>query len=370
MFTVLVIMKNAASANRLINSFQEDKIEWKQEVNSFEELQEELITSNFDLIVLDEKFYWVEEAEELISRQNMDLVKFVGDFEKVHEEIKTYLDSYVKEEYNLQNITEKNNEGQAPQIKYIIQEKEVIQEKIIYKSKNIRQKLYGIVTNDNNMIRDFYACNVGALLGSNRIEKTIIVDITNNNSIIEYLNISKEKQEEIQKGINPYSIKKCVDYIHDNENLNLLRLDIRKVNKKYIKMILFALRDYENIIFVIDNDLSFIPNQYILSIVNEVHLIIEPTIPTVRNSLNYIKLINHLGQIDENINIILADNLGDIDVWKSLFAKYSFYMITRSIYINSVNDESLVLAKKEIEVLKNILKIENKSKGILNIFRR
>lgn len=367
MFTILVMMKNTASSNRLINSFDENKIEWKQGINSFEELQEELITSNFDLIVLDQKFYWIEEAEELILRQNMDLVKFVGDFEKAYEEIKPYLDSYVEEEYN---IVEKNNEVQAPQIKYIIQEKEVIQEKVIYKSRNIRQKLYGIVTNDNNMIRDFYACNIGALLGSNQLEKTILVDVTINNSIIEYLNISKEKQEDIQKGINPFTITKCIDYISGNENLNLLRLDIHKVNKKYIKMILFALRDYENIIFIIDNDLSFIPNQYILSIVNEVHLIVEPTIPTVRNSLNYIKSINDIGQIDENINVVLVDNMGDIDVWKSLFDKYNFYMVTRNIFINSINDESLVSGKKEIEILKKILKIENKSKGILNIFRR
>lgn len=371
MFTILAILKNIASSNRLINSFADNEIDWKMNVSSYDELQEELISSNIDLIVLDEKFFWTEEAEELINRQNIDLVMFRGDFEKVQQDISKYINQYIEEfkQYELKEKA-KNETSQSQQIKYIIQEEIKEVEKIVYKSKNIRQSLFCISTSDNNMIRDYYSCNIGALLGSSKNEKTVIVDMTKANNIVGYLRLSKERFFMVEKGVNAFTILKNFDFIYENDNLQLLRLDTKCLNKKYIKMILFALKDYENIIFVIDDDIEFQAYNYILSIVNEVHLIVEPTIPTVRNTLNYIKKINELGQVDENIKVILSDLTDDYEVWEKLFEKYNIYSIARNIYVDSVNKEQLISNKKEIETIKKILNLESSKKGFLDIFRR
>lgn len=371
MFTVLAIVKNMASSNRLINSFADNEIDWKMNVSSYDELQEELISSNIDLIVLDEKFFWSEEAEELIKRQNIDLVIFRGDFEKAQQDISKYINEYI-EEFEKFELEEKvkNKANQSQQIKYIIQEEIKEVEKIVYKSRNIRQSLFCISTSDNNMIRDYYSCNIGALLGSLKDEKTVIVDMTKANNIVGYLRLSKERFFMVEKGVNAFTISKNLDFIYGNENLQLLRLDTKCLNKKYIKMILFALKDYENIIFVIDDDIELQAYSYILSIVNEVHLIVEPTIPTVRNTLNYIRKINELGQVNENIKVILSDLTEDSEIWERLFEKYSIYSVARNIYVDGVNKEQLISNRKEIETIKNILNLESSKKSFLDIFRR
>ena len=65
--------------------------------------------------------------------------------------------------------------------------------------------------------------------------------MTKANNIVGYLRLSKERFFMVEKGVNAFTISKNLDFIYGNENLQLLRLDTKCLNKKYIKILFLKL---------------------------------------------------------------------------------------------------------------------------------
>ena len=81
-------------------------------------------------------------------------------------------------------------------------------------------------------------------------------------------------------------VYKALDVISVEEDLSLLRLGKEIITKSLIRHLIFVLRDYENIIFVMEDNNMNIPNDYVMALVNKVYLLIEPTYPSVKMAQN------------------------------------------------------------------------------------
>lgn len=375
MITIATILKNPVSQERFMMEYEDKDIKWIN-VLDLEQLQEEIGIADYNLIILDSRIWWLEKCEELLKISNASIVKFEGDFSYTFEdlnkqigEIEKILEAQDKIENGVDSTKGISKEIIKPPIPPKVIVKEVPVEKIVYKykTKDIRKSIITVLSSDNTVMRDYYSLNLGAVLSSLKNNKSIVIDITFLQNIKNYLTIEKERIAKVTKEINSATIQNCMDKIAGLENVMLLRVD-SVVSKSLIKTILFNLRDYENIIFVVDIENENIPINYILALANQVHLILEPTYPSISNSLTQVNTLKDLGQVEENIKVIFTE-LNDMegDVIKEIYKnKLDITFLRREVFLDAINKNTI--KNKVIEEIKCILGI--RKTNLFNIIGR
>lgn len=195
--------------------------------------------------------------------------------------------------------------------------------------------------------RDYYSLNLGAYLSSFTKGKSCVIDITLSQNIINYLPLERQRKGVFDKSYNAGNVYKTLDVVSIEEDLSLLRLGKEKITKSLIRHLIFVLRDYENIIFVMEDNNVNIPTDYIMALVNKVYLLIEPTYPSVKLAQTTIETLKECGQISENIIIGLLDRVSELDTWKSLFNnEHDLFEIDRESLIENINLSKLMRDKR------------------------
>lgn len=375
MITIATILKNPVSQERFMMEYEDKDIKWIN-ILDLEQLQEEIGIADYNLIILDSRIWWLEKCKELLKMSNASIVKFEGDFSYTFEdlnkqigEIEKILEAQEKIENGVDSTKVISKEVIKPPIPPKVIVKEVPVEKIVYKykTKDIRKSIYTVLSSDNNVVRDYYSLNLGAVLSSLKNNKSIVIDITFLQNIKNYLTIEKERITKVTKEINSATIQNCMDKIAGLENVMLLRVG-SVVSKSLIKTILFNLRDYENIIFVVDMENENIPINYILALAHQVHLILEPTYPSINNSLTEVNTLKDLGQVEENIKVIFTE-LNDMegDVIKEIYKnKLDITFLRREVFLDAINQNTI--KNKVIAEIKAVLGI--RKTNLFNIIGR
>lgn len=379
MFHIVSCMKLKDSYNRIKSNFDNSNIEWEEFLADLDQLQDKIAYSEYDLAIVDEKIWWRDEAVSLLERRGVEVVEFKGDFEDILKLVQERIpDTFEDErvEYNLthdENIntkTDSTKEKVSQEIKYIIQEKVVEVEKIVYKSRNIKQQIMSVVSIDNLTMRDSFSCNIAAVLSKDPEVRTLLVDITNFNNLIYHLQLDclNKYEPDTVSNFNANTIQECVSKVSGFKNLHLLKVSNKVLTKKNIKGILFAARDYDNIIFVLESDISNLPVQFTLNLSHKVFMITEPLFLSVKNNTDIIKQLLDKGQINENIKIVLTEvEPLDKDSIDYMYKGYKVHYLNRSSHMKLINDKKLLDNKKDERIFNEILDIESsKSTGFFS----
>jgi len=229
------------------------------------------------------------------------------------------------------------------------------------------QNIVSILTDDNNLMRDYFAVNLAAVATYGN-KKSIIVDLTKNQFIINFFNIKKERSCEMLKEITPVILSSAIDKISNVSNLDVLRINNNNLSNKMIRNLIFALREYQTVIFVMD-DMNICGCKDIITDSNNVCVIVEPSIYSCKKNIDILNEIKEVGQIDENIKIIATDYLDEFDLWTKIYEYNKVYELNREVHLKCINSEKIITSKKDMEVYKDILCIKS-SKSFLKAFRR
>lgn len=376
MFTVCCVLKNSNSIEKFQLEFEEEDIKWLN-ISSLENLKEEILVNNFDLVVLDERIWWLKECEELMSKKISNLTYFRGGlFNPTIEEMKIIISQLKKEEklqeerYLKYSLESKKDEVlQVPKIQIVEKPVKEIVEKVVYKTKDISKKIYTVISEDNNCFRDYYAINLGTYLSSFKNSKSIVIDITLTQNLINCVNLLKIREINFSKDMNPATILKCCDLIDSEIETYLLRIE-EGISKSSLKSLLFNLRDFENIIFCLDTYNKNIPVGYILALSNKVHISLEPVYSSGKKVLSILEVIKDCGQVQDNIKIILTDIVEDLEIWVNLFRNmYEVFQFNRFDVFEYMNQERILKEKKYREIFRKIIGITNNERRTA-FFRR
>lgn len=357
MINICIILKQKNSFSRFEMEYEDREIEWHF-ITELDELREEISIANYDLVILDERIWWLDECKNLLEMQpKAHTVYFAGNFSEVFDQVNEKIEMLEeKDELERQKKLElkssegiRNNDEYSPKEKVVIVEKvvEKVQEKIVYKTKDIRRNVFAVISNENMIARDYYSLNLGAYLSSFTKGKSCVIDITLSQNIINYLPLERQRKGVFDKSYNAGNVYKTLDVVSIEEDLSLLRLGKEKITKSLIRHLIFVLRDYENIIFVMEDNNVNIPTDYIMALVNKVYLLIEPTYPSVKLAQTTIETLKECGQISENIIIGLLDRVSELDTWKSLFNnEHDLFEIDRESLIENINLSKLMRDKR------------------------
>lgn len=365
MIKVLCLMKSKDSYIRIKQGSHD--VDFEQYIDSLEMLQERIVFSEYDVAIIDEKLWWKEEAESLIKKRGIELIAFSGNFEDVLKELEDYIIPDVEEDINPDSVEIKNS-AEKQNVKYIIKEVpvEVIKKEVVYKSRDIKQEIMAVYSLDDYNMRDSFSCNMAALINRNENKRVLLIDMTNNNNLINHFEISTYNKSEAFKieSFNANTILDCVNKISDYENLHLLRIDNKILTKKNVKSILFAARDYDNIIFTIDSNFDNLPTNFVLTISHKLFVITDPLLISAKNNFDIINLLLKNGQVKENFKIVLSgiDPL-DSDSISFLYKDYKYCILNRNIHLKYLNDRKLIDNKKELNGYLNILDLTKSKKG-------
>lgn len=375
MFQIIACMKLRDSYNRIINAINVNGIEWEEYLSDLENLQEKIVYSEYDLAIIDEKIWWRDEAINLLEQKGVEIIEFNGNFEEVIKLLTDKIPNEIEEDFNIEDVELDNFNSTSPleNSKIIIQEKVIVQEKVIYKSKNIKQNIMSVMSTENATVRDNTACNIGAVLCEDSNVKTLLVDITNFNNIIHHVEIESINTEEpFGENFNGNTIKNCVNKVNKLKNLDILKINNKGITKKNIKSILFAARDYDNIIFVVENDISNLTVSFVLNLSHNVFIVTEPLFLSAKNNIQIINDLIKKGQVNENIKILLTEiDPLDKDTICYMYKDFLVYFLDRDIQLELINDKKLISDKKEKSVYYQIMGINKKSNSLLkNILKK
>lgn len=372
MITIGHILKNTNSIEKFQLEFEEEDIKWVG-ISNLEQLKEEIIITNFDLFILDSRAWWFDEAKDLLTKRGVTISYFNdGAFKPTIEEMAVIINELKKEieieenKYSLNNI---QGENIKPEIRVVEKIVEKVVEKVVYNTRDISKKIYTVISEDNSSFRDYYSINLGTYLSSLKNSKSIVIDITLTQNLINCVSLLKTRETTFTKELNPATIIKCCDLINSESETYLLRIE-EGISKSLLKSLLFNLRDFENIIFCLDMYNKDIPVAFILALSNKVNLAIEPVYASGKKSLKILENIKDYGQINENIKIILTDIVEEIDLWKTLYRNmYEVFEFNRFDIFESMNKDKLLEGKKHKELFKRIIGIENEPRKT-SFFRR
>ncbi|WP_195617419.1 hypothetical protein [Clostridium paraputrificum] len=357
MINICIILKQKNSFPRFEMEYENKEIEWHF-ITELDELREEISIAQYDLVILDERIWWLGECKSLLEMQHeAHIIYFAGNFSEVFNQVNEEIEMLEeKEELERQKRSEDIGDNElgkdgytSPKEKVVIVEKvvEKVQEKIVYKTKDIRRNVFAVISNENMVARDYYSLNLGAYLSSFTKGKSCVIDITLSQNIINCLPLTRQRKGVFDKSYNAGNVYKALDVISVEEDLSLLRLGKEIITKSLIRHLIFVLRDYENIIFVMEDNNMNIPNDYVMALVNKVYLLIEPTYPSVKMAQTTIETLKECGQISENIIIGLLDRVSELDTWKSLFNnEYDLFEIDRESLIDNINSSKLMRDKR------------------------
>lgn len=375
MITVGYALKNLNSIEKFQLEFEEEEINWIG-IGSLEQLKENIIISDYDFVILDNRIWWLNECKELLEKKNITITYFNdGLFKPTIDEMEviiTELKRLMEVEATKYQARENNVDNTTPKIQVVEKVVEKIVEKVVYTTKDISKKIFTVVSEDNNSFRDYYAMNLGTFLSSLKNSKSIVIDITLTQNLVNCIKVDRARKiafDKEDKELNAATILKCCDLINKDNESYLLRIE-GDISKALLKRVLFNLRDFENIIFCLDVYNTKIPAGYILALSHKVHIAIEPVYPSSKKALGLLENIKDYGQLKENIKIILTDLVEDLEIWTTLFKNmYEIYQFNRFDVFEGMNEDKALKEKRYRDIFKRIIGISIEKKKI-SFFRR
>lgn len=375
MTQIVCIMKSKESYMRIKTSII--NAEWEEFLNTLDELQDNIVNCDYDLAIVDEKVWWKDEAISLFKKKGIEIEYFTGDFQDIIDSVqKKCVPDPVPEEipdYNPSDNSDHDDHNlitsiPPSRVQYIYKDVPVekVVEKVVLKSRNIKQELFSVLSIDDSNMRDSFSCNMSALLTKEPDTRTLIVDMTNFNNLINHFEVEELNKSDISsfQNLNANNIYECLSKIKGFEHLYLVRFNVNNITKKSIKTLMFAARDFDNIIFTLENDLDNLPVKFTLNMCHKVFIISEPLYSSIKITNSIIESLLQNGQIRENIKIVFSGieplEKDDIDY---VFKDYCVGIINRSLHLKAINSKKLINNKKELAVYYNLLDINTKKKG-------
>lgn len=332
---VCCILKNKSSYNKIMQSITTIKFEY---VGSLEELQQRIIFQEYDVAIIDQKVWWGNEAKSLLQmKDEIKILQFEGSFKIIIDHLKEleqiYKEEEIEEETEGQPFLYKND---SEKTKIIYKEKivKVPVEKLVYKTKNIKQEVLSVLTICEPNIRDSFSVNLGLALSKKY--KTIIIDNSPNQNIHYHFEMNYEEKEIEYNDLNSGNIESYVQEINDKLGL----LEINNPTEDNIKKILFSLKNYEKIIFVLG---SIQANKITINASHKTFVISDPLYVSYKNNLNILEYLNCEGQKNEDIKIIITSEEEEEETIKYLYKDNEVFFIDRSSHIEASNKRKFIL---------------------------
>lgn len=364
---ILTCLKNQRSILKIKNNYSEHSFE---NIREFEELQEKIVFSNWDISIIDNKIFFDEaqtqEAVDLLTKKSVQVVLFEGDFEVIFEQLDKLLS--IKEEIIVEPEPEINEVDDTP-IRYVEKEtiKEVIKEvKVIKKEykhmySEIENKSIGIMNLSRGAGSTFLTMNLAKALAEYEI-LTSIVELpleqpkiyinlaikqklnNNDKDSLEYLNyysyaheinnngkIEKDKENYVEDIIfivpdpnkeiitpEEWNFNKMIKLLNATRKAKLNLIDIN--NSFYHESVKDLMEEIDALLVVIDPN----PTEVILNIskLEEIKNIAKETNLKVRYIINKNNGGVNLKELHEYINVEILTKIPFIDislVYKSLY---------------------------------------------------
>lgn len=232
---ILTCLKNQRSILKIKNNYNDLNFE---NIKEFEELQEKIIFSNWDIAIIDNKNFiddtQTKEVVNLLENKDVKVLVFDGDFEALFEQIDSILNELKKEE---EAENEKNVKVNVP-IKYIEKEVEIIKEVKIKEYKHmyseIESKTVGIMNLSRGAGSTFITLNLAKALAEYKILTAVIELPLEAPKIYTNIGIEQKLSEDDENGyLNFFSFPHA---INNNEK-------IEKDKETYIDDIIFVVPD-------------------------------------------------------------------------------------------------------------------------------
>lgn len=370
---IICLIKSQDSFNKIKDTL--NNIDVEEYINSLEYLQQRISIHAYDLAVIDIKLWWRDEAIKLFKRNNINYIDFAGNFEETIKNINNFYEKNKAIDDKKQQSKQEVVKNVKPEIKYVYREKVVEVPKIVIKSKNIRQQIYSITSLTDENIRDNFSINVGYVFSRKSDTSTLIIDLSKF-ELINHVDSVINKPDKIfdnSSSLNPNSLN---DYLYKIENnFCLLKVDNTILTEEIVKTILFAARDYENIIFVLNAENDNSTFKFIYTLSNFIFLLTDALLISRLNNLKFIDKIIENGQSRENIKIIITE-LADLESNEIdyMYKPFKTFYINRNLYINSINKRKIVALNNDTEMNTyfELLHIDHKTKkfNIFELFKK
>lgn len=180
---IVCCMKSKDSFKRMVNQIQQDNIEWEEFINDIDIIQGKIAYTDYDLVVIDEKLWWKDDAIELFKKRNIDMIIFQGDFEEIVNQIKVIFPMQAPPQELNESVLESSTDPlivDDREIKYVELEKKIFIEKEVkvpvYKSvyTGISNKLFVILGLSDGAGATFLTLNLAKYISNFNVLSTII----------------------------------------------------------------------------------------------------------------------------------------------------------------------------------------------------
>lgn len=351
MLNLLCCTKANLSYERIVNHFENFRFE--SHINELDVLQEKLINNSYDLAIIDEKLWWLDEGIELLNKQNIKVIVFKGNFDEIINEITEQtkvIEELFKEEILKENQVEKPKQ---PEIKYVYitenadkqanarnksedeaainelkkqlqqaeENAENLKERITEKGKpKDYKKTVGII-GIPNAGKSFIILQTASYLSASI--KVAIIDRTDNQDFSYYF---KEDTEEPQ---SPIKINKNLHLYTSAMNISSI-IDLDKIKQNY-DLIMVDLQSNDVELDVQNNKsiLMYLDNLYVLSDCDPTHTkIISQTIKDLLSkNVSHKKIRIIFNKVIVNSQIKYIYGLLRYDTEEDILPKIDYYVV-------------------------------------------
>ncbi|WNC17904.1 hypothetical protein [Brevibacillus brevis] len=230
---ILCAFRSPTSYQRMKSFLEAHQIEWSENIQSFDELREEMGFSSWQVAIIDSRLWWQEEAKEILSRFAVDVISFDGDFEVVINQLHDYLPEKGEESEEIdlapETFPEVPEEDDTP-VRYI--EKRVIEEKEVRIEVQVPVKTYASIPSQLCYFislsprsgATFLAANLAAALATRQLHCTVLEYPKGRVSLYDLLNVGvkSENYEPPYKQLKEYGFfQKGKDFFYNGISFHL-----------------------------------------------------------------------------------------------------------------------------------------------------
>lgn len=183
------------------------EIEWSDNIQSTDELRDEIAFQSWDIAILDSRLWWRQEAEELIGRFSIEVLYFDGDFVEIANQVQQRLPVIDEKEEEfasdeLHDIDPKDpDENEDGPVRYI--EKKVIEREEIRVEVEVPVKTYASIPNKLCFFLSlsprsgatFIASNLAAAIATRQLFCTLLESPKSRVSLYDLLNVAMKKED-------------------------------------------------------------------------------------------------------------------------------------------------------------------------------
>lgn len=215
---ILTCLKNQRSILKIKNNYSDHNFE---NIREFEELQEKVVFSNWDIAIVDDKIFFDEtqtqEAVNLLSKKSVQVILFEGDFEVIFQKLDELLNDSKAEAEKEEPVTEEIDDTpiryiEKETIKEVIKEVKVIEKEYKHMYSEIENKSIGIMNLSRCAGSTFLTMNLAKAFSKYEILTSIIELPLEPPKIYTNIGIEQKLSEDDDSGyLNFYSFPHEID---------------------------------------------------------------------------------------------------------------------------------------------------------------